>query len=300
MANKQISGQALNALKEALTHIYWKKDDLKLFVKQTIVNKNFVTTLDFNLTKREIASEIVEKMQSRLDIYEDDLLLLLKSVSDMNNFSHLERWEDANKKITAATNAVKALREHTQGYFQNKIEKEKAEKRKSEHTNLLKKNQFFQERLAKLNNDFNILVILENKQERGYRFETFLNELFQLFDLDPKCSYKAQDEQIDGAFTHENQDYLIEAKWTQEPMPKSAYHTFSGKVNDKLKTTLGLFISISGFADGCIIQQGSSVILMDYNDILGVLDARVDLPTLIYRKRQHASQTGEILFHPSC
>ena len=83
-------------------------------------------------------------------------------------------------------------------------------------------------------------------QKRGYEFEQFLNSLFNLFDLDPKCSYKISGEQIDGAFTHDNQDYLIEAKWEAKAMPKSALHAFSGKVKDKLTTTLGLFISISG------------------------------------------------------
>lgn len=92
-------------------------------------------------------------------------------------------------------------------------------------------------------------------QKRGYEFEQFLNSLFNLFDLDPKCSYKISGEQIDGAFTHDNQDYLIEAKWEAKAMPKSALHAFSGKVKDKLTTTLGLFISISGFADECIRRK---------------------------------------------
>lgn len=54
-------------------------------------------------------------------------------------------------------------------------------------------------------------------QKRGYEFEQFLNSLFNLFDLDPKCSYKISGEQIDGAFTHDNQDYLIEANGRLKP-----------------------------------------------------------------------------------
>lgn len=54
-------------------------------------------------------------------------------------------------------------------------------------------------------------------------------------------------------------------------MPKSALHAFSGKVKDKLTTTLGLFISISGFADECIRRENSNIILMDYQDIILVI-----------------------------
>ena len=42
MANShKISGSALIALKEALTNIYWIKNDLKMFVNHTINNKSF-------------------------------------------------------------------------------------------------------------------------------------------------------------------------------------------------------------------------------------------------------------------
>ncbi len=166
---------------------------------------------------------------------------------------------------------------------------------------ILQKAQFFQSELEKLKIDFNRMSASSaSPQKRGYEFEQFLNSLFNLFDLDPKCSYKISGEQIDGAFTHDNQDYLIEAKWEAKAMPKSALHAFSGKVKDKLTTTLGLFISISGFADECIRRENSNIILMDYQDIIMVIENRIDLKQLIYLKRQHASQTGIILYHPAC
>lgn len=57
MANShKISGSALIALKEALTNIYWIKNDLKMFVNHTINNKSFVSTLDMTKYKREIAN----------------------------------------------------------------------------------------------------------------------------------------------------------------------------------------------------------------------------------------------------
>lgn len=299
-ASQKISGQALIALKEALTHIYWRKDDLKLFVSQTITNKSFVATLDTEQVKRVIASNIVDRMSARPDLFENDLFALLKAVSDMNDFTHLQKWEDADKKIKAAKESVNALRQHTKGFFEIQKEQEQVRERKQVHQSKLESNKDFTKKLDELKSEFNKMAIMVNKQQRGFDFEKFLNAMFNLFDLDPKCSYKAAGEQIDGAFTYEYQDFLIEAKWEDKPMPKSSLLTFEGKVAGKLDNTLGLFISMSGFSNECKTREGSKVILMDYQDVINIVEQRIDLKTLIYRKKQHASQTGEILYHPNC
>lgn len=36
------------------------------------------------------------------------------------------------------------------------------------------------------------------------------------------------------------------------------------------------------------------MILMDGSDLMAVLDGRIDLPELLYRKKRHASLTGNI------
>ncbi len=46
--------------------------------------------------------------------------------------------------------------------------------------------------------------------------EKIIKELFDLFDLDPKASFKLVGEQIDGAFTFEGTDYLFEGKWQKD------------------------------------------------------------------------------------
>jgi len=66
--------------------------------------------------------------------------------------------------------------------------------------------------------------------------EDLLNELFTLFDLDPKASFKVTGEQIDGAFTFKDDDYLLEAKWQKKPIVAQELYGFAGKVNGKRKT----------------------------------------------------------------
>jgi len=55
---------------------------------------------------------------------------------------------------------------------------------------------------------FHEIALDNSHQQRGFKLEKFLNELFCFFDLDPKFSFKIKGEQIDGSFTFDNTDYL--------------------------------------------------------------------------------------------
>jgi hypothetical protein len=68
-------------------------------------------------------------------------------------------------------------------------------------------------------------------QARGYKLEKILRQLFELFDLDPKASFKIVGEQIDGAFTFDKTDYLLEAKWQQEPVCAADLDVLAGRLS---------------------------------------------------------------------
>lgn len=121
--------------------------------------------------------------------------------------------------------------------------------------------------------------------------------LFALNDLDPKASFKILGEQIDGAFSLENTEYLFEAKWQQQPINKADLVIFESKVKSKLENTLGLFLSIEGFSpEGVEAFQAKDkvIILMDGSDLMAILEDRIKLAQLISRKKQIAAREGRI------
>ena len=74
-------------------------------------------------------------------------------------------------------------------------------------------------------------------------------------------------------------------------------YTFAGKLSGKLKNTLGLYMSINGFSSESLNVDApgiKSMILMDGADLYAVLENRIELRDLLYRKRRHASETGII------
>ena len=295
---KKISPSALIALKEALTHIYWTRNDLRKFVEYTIENKAIVPTIDWQgNVKFESASQLIDRMAARLDIYNDDLLRLFREVASFSDFSHLKRWDDPELKIEKAKEKVSTLRSHARGHFELLKEKDEAEKRKAEAKTKIAQTVDYQTKLNNLKDRFIQISTSTNPQKRGFEFERFLNELFIFFDLDPKTSFKIVGEQIDGAFTFDNTDYLLEAKWQQDPVNAGDLYKFAGKLSGKLKNTLGLYVSMGVYSTESTNVDApgiKSMILMDAADLLAVLDNRITLPVLLYRKRRHASRTGKI------
>lgn len=290
---KKISAHGILALKEALSVIYWKKENLRDFIKLTLNNSAIVGTIDWNATKRESVKELVERMTNRTDLYSDDLMNLLLAVTDFNDFSHLDFWDDDGSKKKKAKSAVEKLRTHTKGYIQITQEQEDSRKRKLEVEKRIAKTKSLDDELSVLKDRFTTISMIKDKQKRGFELEPFLNDLFLLYDLDPKGSFKNYGEQIDGAFTFENTDYLLEAKWKQQ-VNRGDLATFTYKVESKLKIAMGLVITMDGLTPQAISPDFKSIIIMDGSDIMTILDGRVKLTDLLYRKRRKATETGNI------
>ena len=294
---KRINPAAVNALKEALTLVYWYKRDLRDFLIHALDHPEVVGRLNWDDYKRNIVDELVEFLARNQDQYLDDLLNLIMAVASIEDFSHLERLDDGQSKAHRAQKAVAALRKLSQPHREMIEEKREREKRREEYLKGHYARTAFAKSLDALYEKYKTLISSTVPQKRGYELEILLRELFELFDLDPKASFKLKGEQIDGAFTFEGIDYLLEAKWQDAPVALKELDALSSKVKRKLDNTLGLFIAINGFSQDAIglLSQGRPVLLlMDGGDLVAVLERRIDLQDLLRRKRRHAAQTGEI------
>jgi hypothetical protein len=134
-------------------------------------------------------------------------------------------------------------------------------------------------------------------QQRGFAFERFLNDLFQLFQLAPRRSFRLVGEQIDGSFQLGQDVYLVEAKWQNEPTGQSDLLSFSGKVEGKAQWSRGAFISYSGFSqDGLeAFARGKStrIVCMDGFDLHCVLTHGLNLGEVIAAKVRRAGETND-------
>jgi hypothetical protein len=295
--NKKIASAAIVALKEALTNLYWYKGDLRSFLASTLTNPSLLSRLNWGDYKRNIVGDLIAFLDQRQDEYQADLLKLMTEVARVEDFSHLERLEGGKEKAAAALGAVRALRKLT-GAHEAVFEEQKQmeERRRKTHEQMLRTNAV-RSKLEALTKDYYKLLGGKDPQQRGYQLEKIIRELFELFDLDPRASFKIVGEQIDGAFTFDATDYLFEGKWQQEPIGAADLDVLAGKLGRKLDNTLGLFLSVNGFSEDGVKAHSSGrrmMLLIDGSDLMAVLEGRIDLIQLLLRKRREASQTGNI------
>jgi restriction endonuclease Mrr len=215
----------------------------------------------------------------------------------MRTFEHLERLDGGAEKARRAAQAVAQLRELVQPHQEAREEEAAIKQRQQRTQEKLRTNAAVRAKLDELKIEYLGLVTSPDAQGRGYALERLLYDLFELFDLDPKASFRNTGEQIDGAFSLAGTDFLFEARWRAKPSDIEQLDAFNGKVTRKLENTLGVFLAINGFSPDAIAAHSKSrpsIVLMDGADLMAVLEERIDFVTLLLRKKRHAAQTGEI------
>jgi hypothetical protein len=296
---KRISSIAIRDLEEALALAFWFKNDLRHFLTLAVNKAGLLSRLDWSpsSSKRSIVRDLVGRMAANQDQYLDDLLLLMSEVSQINDFSHLQYLDDGDAKVKRAKTAIAAV-QAAFAVHENLIESRRAvdEHRRVARERTLRKSAEA-DRLSSMMESFSSVLSQSEPHRRGYMLENLLHDLFDLFDLDPKASFKVVGEQIDGAFNFEGTDYLLEAKWQAELVDTMDLDSFNGKIGRKLDNTLGLLLAINGFEPNAVtVHSGARprMVLMNGSDLVAVLEGRVRLNDLIRRKRQHAAQSGDI------
>jgi restriction endonuclease Mrr len=296
-STRRVNTAILQPLKEALTLAFWYKKDLRAFLSTTLPDMGVVAHLDWTDYKRNVVAQLVDTLANNQIKYLDELLSLLLATADITDPSHLKRVEDGQRKYDEAVEALTTLQKQVEPYRKMRTEEEEADRHRREDDARAAVQRATKEKLVELKSLLYELIADPDHQKRGYALEGLLSKLFALFDIDAKASFRIVGEQIDGAFTFENTEFLFEAKWRNEKSAVADLDSFAGKIGRKLENTLGLFLSVNGFQDSAIetySQNRPKLFLMDGADLSAVLEDRIGLPELLTRKRQHASHTGEV------
>jgi hypothetical protein len=294
---KRLSPAAVVALKEALGVLYWYKNDLRSFLHQCLSNPATLSLVDWNNPKRQVASDLVDRLVRDGPRSVGDLTRLCQEVCSVESFGHLEQLDEGAEKAARAKAAVAHLNRLVATNVQIEDEQRQCQERRKRAAEKLKTNSAVRQKLADLRERYMALVMSTDMQKRGFDLEKVMYALFELFDLDPKASFRNTGEQIDGAFSLDGTEYLFEARWRQLPSDAGHLDGFAAKVRRKLENTLGVFLSINGFSiDGIKAHSagGVVIILMDGADLMSVLEERIDFVSLLQRKKRHAAQTGNI------
>lgn len=296
---KRISGTAFQALREALSYVFWYKPTLEKYLRDALrEHSELLRDIDFNAKKRQVADDVVDRLREREFEYQTITIQLMIELAHMDRFPELENHENKEKWLPKAETAVANLRRHVELYESLVSERERVAaelKAKKADQDLQRR---FEDDLSTLHQDFLSMHQMSDKKARGYAFEAFLNSLFTLFDLDPRLGYSERTEQIDGALSFDTDDYILEAKWTEKPLSREKADAFNMKVRRKGKNALGLVVSINGISKSACeaYSRESSFMVLDGMDLMWVLEGRNTLDEILRRKKRHVNETGECFY----
>jgi len=287
----------MNALKDAAVKVFWTKRELRALFQRCDVPTELVTSQDWNAYKFFVVDPVLETLNTSPQGVGPLRRILAETLTYVDG-NHLLRFPDGQKKKREAERCLSHLRLLVEAHDTKvKSEQEEQAKRRREAEEQ-KSKQIFYRQLADLKGRFTKLQAQSDRQARGYELEQILYKLFELFDLEPRGPFRIKGEQIDGAFIHDGDEFLLEAKWQQSPVGLSELRDLDGAVASNLDNTLGLFISVNGFSEDGLerYRQGNRprIICMDGMDLTSVLEGFIDLRDLLRRKRAVAAQQGRI------
>lgn len=237
-----------------------------------------------------------------LDNKEDGYDLQRRILTELCKFRNIPDRDVPN--LNAGLSALRRLKELA---AENKFEVQEAKKDTTQRKSIAQEKQkIIEERastLIELKNIFFKSLSDPNRQSAGYSLEDVLERLFPLFEIDYRKSYKTETQQIDGHFKFDNFDYLVEAKWRADLPNENEIGGFERKVNTKLESTRGLFISINGVREDVVVQfngRGSNIIFLSGEDLVHILEGRIDLREALRKKIDKAAQEGQVFTPIAC
>lgn len=281
----------LTALKETIVKVFWKKDDVRKLFQRSGVPDLLINGQDWQAYKYHIVSPVLDVLNSTRDGL-GPLRRILQEALAYKDGGHLLWTNDGQKNKREAERCLEHLRLLVKDYDAVQATKEEERQARIKRAQEAQRGEAFLTKLGEIKTKFLAYIQHHNASERGYELEEILNDLFRLFELNPRGAFRRTGEQIDGAFVHDGAHFLIEAKWQKKPVNLADLRDLDSAVKTSLDNTLGLFVSINGFSDealqGYILGERPRILCMDGADLMMVLEAKIDLSDLLSRKRDVA------------
>ena len=216
---------------------------------------------------------------------------------------------DAPDQVAGKASLAELKREATTAQILIDPEKAAADARRAASQRRVAATEQRRERIGQLRETF--IGLLQStpgnnadRQDRGYKLERLFADLFRAYDMEYRPSYKVPGEQIDGSFHFRGFTYIVEVKWRGDPPTSGDLLQFKAKVDAKMESTRGVFISMAGYDDDVLkyfinTARGSrnNVILFNGSDVSKLFEGNIGLEDALTAKIDTAEQEGR-MWHP--
>jgi hypothetical protein len=296
-----VQSAAIRVCRDAL---HWRDDLRALFLTAGVPASVYDKYDHLGFSKAKIARAVFNELQER---GEAGFIVQRKIAQELCRMS--KPHPDAPDQVAGKASLADLKQEASSTEILVDPEKAAADARRAASQRRVAATQQRQERIGELRETFIRLNQLTpgtnaDRQDRGYKLERLLADLFRAYDLDYRPSYKVTGEQIDGSFHFRGFTYIVEVKWRGDSPTAGDLLTFKAKVDAKMESTRGAFISMAGYDENVLehfinTSRGSrnNVILFDGRDVSLLFEGGVGLEDALTAKVDAAEQEGR-MWHP--
>lgn len=293
-----VQSAAVKACRDAL---HWRDDLRAVFLTAGVPRSLYDKYDDPANSKAKIARYLLSDLQGR---GQSGFVIQRKVVEELCRMS--KPHPDAPDQVAGKSALAELKREATTTQILVDPERAAADARRATSQRKIAATEERRARIGELRTSFSELsrhtpTTGSARQARGYKLERLLADLFRLHDLEYRPSYKADGEQIDGSFHFRGFTYLTEAKWRALPPTAGDLLGFKAKVDGKIDSTRGVFVSMAGYDEPVLdhvikTARGSrnNIILFNGRDVALLFDGSVGLIDALTAKIDAAEQEGQM------
>ncbi|MBC8554328.1 MAG: restriction endonuclease [Candidatus Brocadiales bacterium] len=293
-----LSFELREAIVSVIGKIFWLKDPFRAFLISCNVPSEMYARYS-DESKYKIARHVLSDLDT---MGEDGYLVQRRIVTELCKLRKIPDDNVADKEA-----GIEALRWLKKLAFEQQLVVENDQSAAEARAHEARQKQIAlaarARKMEQLKADFIAMTMAKNSEEvqrRGYDLEELLAQLFEAHEISYRRPYRVGNEQIDGHFRYKGFDYLVEAKWRSKLPTESELAALKRKVDKKLTSTRGLFLSMAGFRTEVVFEfirgESSNIILMDGADLILILEGHVSLIDALELKIRKAAQEGIIFF----
>jgi hypothetical protein len=293
-----VQSAAVRVCRDAL---HWRGDLQAVFLAAGVPAPLYDKYDHLGFSKAKIARAVFNELQER---GQPGFTVQRKIVQELCRMT--KPHPDAPDQVAAKASLADLKHEATAVQILIDPEKAAADARRAASQRKVTATQQRRERIGQLREAF--LHLLKqapgtnaDRQDRGYKLERMLADLFGSYDMEYRPSYKVTGEQIDGSFHFRGFTYIVEVRWRDDPPTSGDLLSFKAKVDAKMESTRGVFISMAGYGDDVLehfikTARGSrnNVILFDGRDVTLLFEGNIGLEDSLIAKIDAAEQEGRM------
>lgn len=238
----------------AIRDAVWFKPQVQVFLKQSGVPPAMLGEVRQMYKGGKYTIPVIQHVFSGLEVFGEGGFIvarrMLTTIHNWKAFSSLpvEQQPKGRKAVAELRRACESF--YAQMEYEDRKRREAEEQRmQEERLNRGAIKPLDHARLERFRAEFQEIYPMPDTNERGTRFEKFMNEVFDYYCQRSEGPFRRVGEQLDGLFIFDNHPYYVEIRWKK----KKATAADVSVLRDRAQAGFGgdtkaLFLSFEGFS----------------------------------------------------